>query len=116
MSFTCPRCSAVSHNPKDELEGYCGACHDFTRTRVVDYPSYIVAPFGERRTWPQIKEDMDRIKEILRSGSNLPALPWKGHGLYAAVHGHEAPPDKEWTLEEIEELSRLYIQKCKENP
>lgn len=32
MSFTCPRCGAVSHNPHDEAEGYCGACHDWTET------------------------------------------------------------------------------------
>jgi hypothetical protein len=30
MSFTCPRCGATSHHPKDEEHGYCGACHDFT--------------------------------------------------------------------------------------
>lgn len=30
MSFTCPRCSATSHHPTDEAEGYCGACHDWT--------------------------------------------------------------------------------------
>jgi hypothetical protein len=30
VSFTCPRCGATSHNPNDEREGYCGACHAFT--------------------------------------------------------------------------------------
>lgn len=29
MSFTCPRCLKTSHNPNDEREGYCGACHDW---------------------------------------------------------------------------------------
>jgi hypothetical protein len=29
-SFTCPRCGATSYNPNDVLEGYCGACHDWT--------------------------------------------------------------------------------------
>jgi hypothetical protein len=28
--FICPRCRAVSHNPNDKREGYCGRCHDFT--------------------------------------------------------------------------------------
>ena len=28
--FTCPRCGAVSYNPKDRREGYCGRCHDWT--------------------------------------------------------------------------------------
>ena len=30
MSFTCLRCGATSHHPKDEEHGYCGRCHDFT--------------------------------------------------------------------------------------
>lgn len=30
VSFTCPRCHSVSHNPNDLHNGYCGACHDFT--------------------------------------------------------------------------------------
>ena len=29
MSFTCPRCGAVSHNPNDARERYCGRCHVF---------------------------------------------------------------------------------------
>jgi hypothetical protein len=28
-SFTCPKCGAVSHNPNDVREKYCGACHLF---------------------------------------------------------------------------------------
>lgn len=29
-SFICPRCGAVSFNPNDVVNGYCGRCHDFT--------------------------------------------------------------------------------------
>lgn len=28
-SFTCPHCGAVSFNPNDIRERYCGACHAF---------------------------------------------------------------------------------------
>jgi hypothetical protein len=28
-AFVCPRCGAVSHNPKDACERYCGRCHVF---------------------------------------------------------------------------------------
>lgn len=31
QSFTCPRCRRTSYNPNDVREGYCGACHDWTR-------------------------------------------------------------------------------------
>lgn len=27
--FTCPRCGAVSYNPTDAAERYCGRCHVF---------------------------------------------------------------------------------------
>lgn len=32
-SFTCPRCRRTSYHPTDVAEGYCGACHDWTRAR-----------------------------------------------------------------------------------
>jgi hypothetical protein len=31
MSFTCPKCNAVSYNPNDVRERYCGACHEFSQ-------------------------------------------------------------------------------------
>jgi hypothetical protein len=27
--FVCPRCGAISHNPHDAAERYCGRCHVF---------------------------------------------------------------------------------------
>ena len=33
VAFECPRCGAVSHNPTDVAEGYCGRCHDWTGER-----------------------------------------------------------------------------------
>jgi hypothetical protein len=33
--FTCPRCGRTSHHPDDIREGYCGACHDWTRDPLV---------------------------------------------------------------------------------
>jgi hypothetical protein len=38
-TFTCPRCHRTSWNPNDAREGYCGACHDWTRApEVLTYP------------------------------------------------------------------------------
>jgi hypothetical protein len=31
-SITCPECGLTSFNPSDIREGYCGACHDWTRS------------------------------------------------------------------------------------
>lgn len=33
--YVCPKCGAISHNPTDELEGYCAQCHDWTATVTV---------------------------------------------------------------------------------
>jgi len=38
MAFTCPRCGRTSHNPNDEREGYCGACHDWTGGQQLHNP------------------------------------------------------------------------------
>jgi hypothetical protein len=37
-SFTCPFCGALSHNPNDARERYCGRCH-----RFVDDASWVEA-------------------------------------------------------------------------
>lgn len=29
MTFKCPKCGRVSHNPNDAIEKYCGSCHAF---------------------------------------------------------------------------------------
>jgi len=39
-SFTCPRCGAVSHHPKDIEHGYCGRCHDFTGDAIMSASMY----------------------------------------------------------------------------
>jgi hypothetical protein len=55
--FTCPRCRRTSHHPDDVREGYCGACHDWTRQLVVyltpgcplcGHAPVIVLPGGEQ--------------------------------------------------------------------
>lgn len=33
--FTCPRCGAVSHNPHDLEQGYCGRCRWWTADPVL---------------------------------------------------------------------------------
>jgi ribosomal protein L37E len=47
-SFTCPRCGRTSHHPDDVREGYCGACHAWTRDESV--PHYLTDAQAERRT------------------------------------------------------------------
>ena len=49
MSYTCPRCGAVSHNPNDERERYCGRCKTFEVPEFdcVECGRHIIA-FGPR--------------------------------------------------------------------
>ena len=35
-TITCPKCGAVSHNPRDVAERYCGRCHEFIGDLVPD--------------------------------------------------------------------------------
>ena len=37
MSYTCPNCGKVSHNPNDETHRYCGACHRFEGDRFLQH-------------------------------------------------------------------------------
>ena len=32
--FFCPRCSKESWYPEDKVQGYCGACHDWTGREI----------------------------------------------------------------------------------
>jgi hypothetical protein len=40
MSFTCPKCRRVSHNPNDERERYCGYCHEFIGEAMLSEEDY----------------------------------------------------------------------------
>jgi hypothetical protein len=31
--YTCPRCGRTSYNPNDARFRYCGACHEFERSK-----------------------------------------------------------------------------------
>jgi hypothetical protein len=56
VSFTCPRCGATSHHPRDVQEGYCGACRDWTRGETVPAGSGIVT--RAQQDWgPEIHPD-----------------------------------------------------------
>jgi hypothetical protein len=49
VTFSCPSCGAVSHNPRDALEGWCGRCRAFTgQLRSLSCPvcraSFLVSP------------------------------------------------------------------------
>lgn len=50
-SFICPECGAESFHPRDRLEGYCGACHDWTGD-----PVYMRAMKHAREVYEQWKQ------------------------------------------------------------
>jgi hypothetical protein len=59
MSFTCPRCGAVSHHPKDEEHGYCAACHEFT---------------GD----PTLQQELTALFELRRAADQMAIAQWRG--------------------------------------
>ena len=42
-AYCCPLCGAVSHNPNDLRERYCGRCHRFGVRTVMVFPNGNVA-------------------------------------------------------------------------
>jgi hypothetical protein len=46
--FTCPCCDAVSPNPDDIDQGYCGRCHAFTGDPLLG-PPHLEGPCPERK-------------------------------------------------------------------
>lgn len=71
--FKCPRCGAVSHNPKDAELGYCGKCHDFTRKSLkvtICLATHCQEPVAKRSVlceqhWSMLPKDLQ--KEFYRS-------------------------------------------------
>lgn len=48
MSYTCPRCGRTSHHRIDEMEGYCGACHDWTMPAEYEHAANTYDRAGRR--------------------------------------------------------------------
>lgn len=49
MTFTCPRCGMISHNPNDAENGYCGACGAFTGNEPARYGQLPLLNMAELR-------------------------------------------------------------------
>jgi hypothetical protein len=47
VSFTCPCCKKISHNPGDAENGYCAACHWWTGDPVLG-PPHLERPCRQR--------------------------------------------------------------------
>jgi hypothetical protein len=90
--FTCPRCWAVSHNPSDVEQRYCGACHDWTGKRMV--PEEYLPPLID--TLVELKErrvaehpeapDLQAIVHVFRGGRSAVASIGVGPGPMALRH------------------------------
>jgi hypothetical protein len=57
--YTCPICNRTSHHPDDMREGYCGACHTWTR--------------GCRCTWQLPPESDDNRWQLVHVSRGCPA-------------------------------------------
>jgi hypothetical protein len=74
MSFTCPKCGRVSHNPNDEREQYCGHCHEFVGEleifviyeRPRDYPEHFVM-----RRWAVSSDKKIQATDYFRLADSL---------------------------------------------
>lgn len=65
MSYTCVFCGMVSHNPNDERQAYCGACHRFERdATVADVVASYTEELGLRAEIADLKSQItERIRQ-----------------------------------------------------
>jgi hypothetical protein len=72
-SFTCPRCGAVSYNPNDIRERYCGRCHVF----VDDAPGpvFVCAACGATQVERMIRCEQCGEPLVFPKFAGLPPLP-----------------------------------------
>jgi hypothetical protein len=78
-AFSCPRCGRTSHHPLDAIEGYCGACHDWTEPRPYRVFHYDRAgrpmPLS---TWAEALEATDRHVAVTDVGPFHVSTVWLG--------------------------------------
>lgn len=75
-TFTCPRCSAVSHNRNDVRERYCGRCHMFLDDGGL-------CDLEKRR--PAVQAVVPPIDDLRRSPNVVPI------GVLVEIAGHPEP-------------------------
>lgn len=104
MSFTCPRCGAVSHHPKDEQQGYCGRCHDFT-----GQPGATMLLGAVRREIEMLRQ----LSEIERRAGHTQST-WQL--LRDIAHRLDAASDAELRIERVDQtLARQLSRSIMEN-
>lgn len=70
MSFTCPICGMTSNHPRDEAEGYCGNCHDWTGTEADRAARRLKIELGWRLGgWADYKRVAEAMLEDARRSS-----------------------------------------------
>jgi hypothetical protein len=77
VSYTCPRCKRTSHNPNDEAQRYCGACHRFE-----EYTLHQFVVYSGPKDYPQVPFVVRRFE--IRAWEILPREAWAAQTLDAA--------------------------------
>ena len=106
MSFTCPRCGMTSHHPKDEEQGYCGNCHDFTAP-----PGASMSPlFGA------VRREIDMLRQLseIERKAGYTQSTWQL--LRDIAHRLDAASDAELRIERVDQaLARQLSRSIMEN-
>ncbi len=98
-SFTCPRCGAVSHNPNDIRERYCGRCHVFAEQFFVPGPVFVCAACGatqvermirceqcgEPLVFPKFARDPYRDARFLERACDLCGKLYQGPAVFCSL-------------------------------
>lgn len=96
-SFTCPRCGAVSYNPNDIANRYCGRCHVFVDDAAP--PVFVCAACGaiqqermirceqcgEPLVFPKFADDPYRDARFIERACDLCGKPYQGPSVYCSL-------------------------------
>jgi hypothetical protein len=90
VSYACPRCGRTSHHPLDEIEGYCGACHDWTMPTEYEHASLYYDRAGRRMAGSEwmalIETDYQRVA-LTEVGDVQVSTVWLGLDHNFGLHG-----------------------------
>jgi len=99
-SYTCPRCGAISYNPVDIRERYCGRCHrwGFLEDDMTDYSKD--APYKDKLTF-------DEALVLARSGFLISRQTWRA-GMFVTWAKYGAFTDSDNTTGTLEGFAVMH--------
>lgn len=98
--FTCPSCGAVSHNPNDAAQRYCGRCHFFvddatTQHHAATMTDPLLRPWRSHQGLAVLRLRADVV------GARRIPVRRTGDLVFAAWSSGQPPLAKGWLIQDV---------------